>query len=98
MMESTDWLTNTHTYSPGAPLPEVSLAEWAETVPAHAVCTFEVQHGTTQWSVQPTSWRPLREASQPAQPGRRYIVLKVDPASPQIDVCTVDQLGAWRSC
>ena len=95
MMESIDLLT--HTHAPSAPLPTVSLAEWAETVPAHAVCTFELRRGTTQWSVQPTSWRPLRQASQPAAPappGHRYFVIKDDAASPLIEVAGVQHLGA----
>jgi len=100
--------THTHTHPPtpslGAPaLPAVSLAEWAETVPAYAVCTFELRRGTTQWYVQPTSWRPLREASQPAAPappappappGQRYFVIKDDVASPLIEVAGVQHLGA----
>src|SRR5258708_21511053 len=94
--------TSTPTPSIGAPaLPAVSLAEWAETVPAHAVCTFELRRGTTQWSVQPTSWRPLREASQPAAPpappappSHRYFVIKDDDASPLIEVAGVQHLGA----
>jgi hypothetical protein len=88
MMEAADLLTR----FPRAPLPEVSLAEWAATVPAHGVCTFEVQRGATQWSVEPASWRPEQEAT--AQPCHRYIVLTVDPDYPLIDVSTVDQLGA----
>src|SRR5258708_25982271 len=104
MMESEDTESHdytrslTHTHAPGAPaLPAVSLAEWAETVPAHAVCTFELRRGTTQWSVQPTSWRPLRQASQPAAPappGHRYFVIKDDAASPLIEVAGVQHLGA----
>src|SRR5258706_320110 len=98
MMEpvSTDLHLLAHSASAPA-LPAVSLAEWAETVPAHAVCTFEVQHGTTQWCVQPTSWRPLREASQPAlpaPPGHRYFVIKDDAACPLIAVAGVQHLGA----
>src|SRR5258706_5763437 len=100
MMESTDLLT--HTHAPSAPaLPAVSLAEWAETVRAHAVCTFELRRGTTQWSVQPTAWRPLRQASQPAAPpappappSQRYFVVKDDAASPLIEVAGVPHLGA----
>src|SRR5712691_8799734 len=99
--------THTHTCTPtpspslGAPaLPAVSLAEWAETVPAHAACTFELRRGTTQWSVQPTSWRPLRQASPPAPPAppappsQRYFVIKDDAASPLIEVAGVQHLGA----
>src|SRR5260370_26716337 len=102
--------THTHTCTPtptpspslGAPaLPAVSLAEWAETVPAHAACTFELRRGTTQWSVQPTSWRPLRQASQPpappappAPPGQRYFVIQDDAACPLIEVAGVQHLGA----
>src|SRR5258706_7123740 len=95
MMESIDLLT--HTHAPSAPLPTVSLAEWAETVPAHAVCTFELRRGTTQWSVQPTAWRPCREASQPAPPAppsQRYFVIQDDAASPLIEVAGVPHLGA----
>src|SRR5262245_59040587 len=81
-------------HSPGMSLPHVWLADWAETVPAHGLCTFELQRGAMHWSAEPASWRPERDMTQTSQRYSRYIVIKVDHTCPQIDSSTKGQLGA----